>query len=884
MLTQILYNLYNRRHIEYILKDLQQKHSSYSHTHTSQEKLQLIGSSKQHNRYTMLTQLLYNLYNHHDTEYILMGLYLKQKNQLYTHMSQEKLLIIGNSDLNSQYTMPSQLLYNLYNHHDTKCILKDQQQKHSNYSYTHTNQEKLQLTKSSKQHNQYTKKTLLLYNPYNRRHIEYILKDQQQKHSNYSYTHTNQEKLQLIGSLKQYNQYTKKAQILYNLYNRRHIEYILKDQQQKHSSYSHTHKSQEKLQLTKSQKQYNQYTKKAQILYNLYNRRHIEYILKDLQQKHSSYSHTHTSQEKLQLIGSSKQHNRYTMLTQLLYNLYNHHDTEYILMGLYLQQYNQLYTHKSQEKLQLTKSSKQNSLYTKLTLLLYNLYNHHDIEYILKDLYLKYNNQSYTHMSLAMHRLKRHQNLSTLNTKKTRLLYNLYNHHDNQYKLRDLFQIHNILNCINIRQEKLQLKKQRQDCMSSNPIWFLHYKQHSHHGIENILKGWFHLHTTHLHKNKHQVKKVTQYSLQYNSSNPNWFLHYKQCNHRGIENILKDWYHLHTTHLHKNKLQEKKVTQYQLQYSSSNLNQYPHYKQYNHRDIENILKDQFHFHTTHLHKNKLQEKKVTQYQKQYISSNLNQYLHYKQYNHRGIENMLKDQFHFHTTHLHKNKLQEKKVTLYLQLHSSNNPNQSLHYKQYNHCDIENILKDQFHLHTTHLHKNKLQEKKVTQYQKQYSSNNLNWYFHYKQYNHRGIENMLKDWFHLHTTHLHKNKLQGKKVTQYQLQYSSSNLNQYPHYKQYNHRDIKNILKDWFHFHTTHLHKNKLQEKKVTQYQKQYSSNNPNLFLHYKQYNHRGIENMLKDQFHFHTTHLHKNKLQEKKVTLYLQKHSSSNPNLFLHYK
>ena len=197
---------------------------------------------------------------------------------------------------------------------------------------------------------------------------------------------------------------------------------------------------------------------------------------------------------------------------------------------------------------------------------------------------------------------------------------------------------------------------------------------------------------------------------------------------------------------------------------------------------------------------------------------LSQLLHYKQRSHRGIQNILKDWYHFHTTHLHKNKLQEKKVTQYLQLHSFNNPNQYLHYKWYNHHRIQNILKDWFHQNITHLHKNKLQEKRLTQYQLQHSSNNLNQYLHYKQYNHHSIQNILKDWFHFHTTHLHKNKLQEKKVTQYLQLHSFNNPNQYLHYKQYNHRGIQNILKDWFHQNTTHLHKNKLQEKKVTQYQ------------------------------------------------------------------
>ena len=280
---------YNRHDIESTLKDLWNLRTIHRYTHKSQEKLQLIGSQKQHNRYTMLTQLLYNLYNHHDTGYILMGLYLKQYNQSHTHTSQEKLQLTKSSKQHNQYTKKTLLLYNLYNHHDTEYILMGLYLKHSNYSYTHKSQEKFQLIGSSKQHNQYTKKTLLLYNLHNRRHIEYILKDQQQKHSNYSYTHTSQEKLQLIESSKQHNQYTKKTLLLYNLHNRHHIEYILKDQQQKHSSYSHIHTSQEKLQLIGSLKQHIQYTKKTLLLYNPYNRRHIEYILKDQQQKHSSY-------------------------------------------------------------------------------------------------------------------------------------------------------------------------------------------------------------------------------------------------------------------------------------------------------------------------------------------------------------------------------------------------------------------------------------------------------------------------------------------------------------------------------------------------------------------------------------------------------------------
>ena len=211
------------------------------------------------------------------------------------------------------------------------------------------------------------------------------------------------------------------------------------------------------------------------------------------------------------------------------------------------------------------------------TLLLYNLYNHYDIECILKDLYLKYSSQSYTRMSLVMYRLKRHQSLNNQYTMKTLLLYNLYNRHDNQYKLKGLFQIYNILNCISIRQEKLQLKKQRQDCMSSNPNWFLHYKYCSHRDIQNTLKGRYYLHTTQLHKNKPQDKIATQYNQMYSSSNPNQSLHYKYYNHRGIQYILKDQYYQHTTHLHKNKPQKKVIQYYQL-HSSYNSNQSLHYK------------------------------------------------------------------------------------------------------------------------------------------------------------------------------------------------------------------------------------------------------------------------------------------------------------------
>ena len=377
-----------------------------------------------------------------------------------------------------------------------------------------------------------------------------------------------------------------------------------------------------------------------------------------------------------------------------------------------------------------------------LTQLLYNLYNRYDTECILKDLYLKCSGQSYTRMSLVMYRLKRHQSLNTLNTKKTLLQYNLYNRRDNLYKLKGLFQIYNILNCISIRQEKLQLKKQRQDCMSSNPIWFLHYKYCSHRGIQNTLKGRYYLHTTHLHKNKTQEKIITQYYLLHSSSNPNQYLHYKQYNHCDIQNILKDWYYFHNTHLYKNNLQEK--TEYQQLYNRSNPNQYLQHKQYSHRGIQNILKDQYYLHNTHLHKNKPQKKKVTLYYQLHSSNNPYQFLHYKQYNHCGIQNILRDLYYWHNTHLYKNKLQEKKVTLYYLLHSSNNPKQFLHYKKYNHCGIQNILKDWYYLHNTHLHKNKLQEKKVTQYQLQYSLNNPNQSLHYKQYNQRGIENILKD--------------------------------------------------------------------------------------------------------------------------------------------
>ena len=225
-----------------------------------------------------------------------------------------------------------------------------------------------------------------------------------------------------------------------------------------------------------------------------------------------------------------------------------------------------------------------------------------------------------------------------------------------------------------------------------------------------------------------------------------------------------------------------------------------------------------------------------------------------------------------------------KVTMYYQLHNLNNPNQYLQYKQYNHCDIQNILKDWYYFHNTHLYKNKLQEMKVTMYYQLHNLNNPNQYLQYKQYNHCGIQNILKDWYYLQNTPLYKNKLQEKIATQYLVLHSSSNPNYSLYYKQYNHCGIQNILKDQYYFHKTHLHKNKLQEKRVTQYLLQHTLNNLYQYLQYKQYNHCGIQNILKDWYYQHITHLHKNKLQEKKVTLYNQLHSSNNPNYYLHYK
>ena len=439
------------------------------------------------------------------------------------------------------------------------------------------------------QNNRYTMLTQLLHNLYNHYDIKCILKDLYLKYSSYSYTHKSQENLQLIENWMQNNRYTMLTQLLHNLYNHYDIKCILKDLYLKYSSYSYTHKSQENLQLIENWMQNNQYTMLTQLLYNLYNHYDIECILKDLYLKNSSQSYTRMSQENLQLIENWMQNNQYTMLTQLLYNLYNHYDIECILKDLYLKNSSQSYTRMSLVKLQLIENWMQNNQYTMLTQLLYNLYNHYDIECILKDLYLKYSSQSYTRMSLVMYRLKRHQSLNTLNTKKTLLLYNLYNHYDIECILKGLFQIYNILNCISIRQEKLQLKKQRQDCMSSNPIWFLRYKYRSHHGIQNTLKGRYYLHTTHLHKNKTQEKIITQYYLLHSSSNPNQYLHYKQYNHCDIQNILKDWYYFHNNHLYKNNLQEK--TEYQQLRNRSNPNQYLQHKQYSHRGIQNILKD-----------------------------------------------------------------------------------------------------------------------------------------------------------------------------------------------------------------------------------------------------------------------------------------------------
>ena len=133
--------------------------------------------------------------------------------------------------------------------------------------------------------------------------------------------------------------------------------------------------------------------------------------------------------------------------------------------------------------------------------------------------------------------------------------------------------------------------------------------------------------------------------------------------------------------------------------------------------------------------------------------------------------------------------------MYYLLHSSNNPYQFLHYKQYNHCDIQSILRDLYYLHNTHLYKNKLQEKKVTLYYLLHSSNNPYQFLHYKKYNHCGIQNILRDWYYQHNTHLYKNKLQEKKVTLYYQLYNLNNPNQYLHYKQYNHCGIQNILRD-----------------------------------------------------------------------------------------
>ena len=250
------------------------------------------------------------------------------KSHQYISMMQELFLIIGCQFENSLSIEIVPLPNNLYNRHDTECTLKDSFLKHNIQKYISTSQEKLQIIVNSDLNSLYKNSFLLLYNLYNRRDIEYILKDLQQKHSGYCYTRMSLEILHLKKHQNLSILNTEMSQLLYNLYNRRDNLYKLRGLFQIHKIQSCKYRNWEKLLPEKNWTRYNFNSQNLFLPSKQYNRHDIESILKDLWNLRIIHRYTHKSQEKLQLIKSSKQHNLYTMLTQLLYNLYNHHDTE----------------------------------------------------------------------------------------------------------------------------------------------------------------------------------------------------------------------------------------------------------------------------------------------------------------------------------------------------------------------------------------------------------------------------------------------------------------------------------------------------------------------------------------------------------------------------
>ena len=256
---------------------------------------------------------------------------------------------------------------------------------------------------------------------------------------------------------------------------------------------------------------------------------------------HKSYQYINMMQELFLIIGCQFKNSLSIEIVPLPNNLYNRRDTEYILKDLQQKHNIQKYISKSQEKLQIIVNSDLNSLYKNSFLLLYNLYNRRDIEYILKDLQQKNSSQCYTHMSLEILHLKKHQNLSILNIKMSQLLYNLYNRRDNLYKLRGLFQIHKILSCKYRNWEKPLPEKNWILYNFNNQNLQLLSKQRNRHDIKSTLKDLWNLRITHRYTHMSlENLQLTKSQKQYNQYTKRTLLLYNLYNHHDTEYKLED--------------------------------------------------------------------------------------------------------------------------------------------------------------------------------------------------------------------------------------------------------------------------------------------------------------------------------------------------------